>query len=236
MKTTLAALLSPGMNHYRSVGEMARVMQCFLSTAHLYRDTGQWGKTGPTAMLRSRAGCTSDSPENQGWTSQQQGTDMEVTGFEQVQSDLFRGIFGALYCGRPASERWRKEQSISLFMPLKFAMARQQRHEEADAWQQIIALQGHRLDCKTLNPHHEDINVLHRPCLSITASSVSIACSVASEYDIRTGGACASCWNVDFLAVFKNPQWNPRRETFAAFLIRAAAAYRNAGTCPMQRP
>lgn len=227
MNTTIAKLVSPrGISTYTSAGELARTIQFLIPTAGAYRDQGRWGKTGPSEELTNHHGCV-NSVEYAGeravhWQSSRNAQSGD---FDELMRLLVSAIMGALCNGQPACKRWREEQRIGLDTVVKFPMAYQNQDEERKAWDEVRKLHKFRLKYGSLNPFHRNVTSLHEPELFIHGSGITLQCCVTTREEQRRYPRTASCWSVSSLTETANPKWNPRRETFAAFLLRAVAHF-----------
>ena len=236
MKKTLGELIEPGFSHYRSIGELARTLQFLMSTAHTFRDPGRWGTSGPQEYLCAYGGCVNN--ETQPWHSGRIVSTnphvVETTTWQENQDSIRDCILDALCSRYPAELRWRKRHKISLDMMLKFPMAYQNQDAEKKAWAQLMALHGYKLPVSTLNSCHRSVNVLCEPELVISRHCVKITVSVTQRQEMRS--RCRSSWDVCFLArdteYSKPPCWNSRRETFAAFVLRAVEFYKGVTLLP----
>jgi len=236
MKKTLGELIEPGFSHYRSIGELARALQFLMSTAHTFRDPGRWGTSGPQEYLCAYGGCVNN--ETQPWHSGRIVSTnphvVETTTWQENQDSIRDCILNALCARYPAEVRWRNRHKISLDMMLKFPMAYQNQDDEKKAWVQLMALHGYKLPVSTLNSCHRSVNVLCEPELVISRHCVKITVSVTQRQEMRS--RCRSSWDACFLArdtkFSKPPCWNSRRETFAAFVLRAVEFYKGVTLLP----
>ena len=228
-------LLDPTFAHYRSIGELSRVLQYLLASAHPYRRQERWGSTGPTETLCNYGGCTncSDQVWHSGRISSTSGHH-DLTTWQQNHDAIYGCIFSSLCNDSALDQRWRKEHGISLYMPLKFPMAYQHQDREKAAWEKFIALHRHVLAVPTLNSCHKKVNVLAAPELIIGRESITLNICVTDKQELR-GGPAYSRWRFCFLTEEPAPKWNPHRETFAAFILRGSDFFKNYRKTPKRR-
>ena len=219
MNKTLAELLDPDFDHYRSVGELARTMQFLLAAAKPFHRPR---RTGPSETLADYTSCHGSYAQH--WHSGRMthgfNNNYTVT-WQQVHDNLYRRILAGL-CNWPD---WRKKCKIDLHMPLKFPMAYQHKEPEIVAWDKLMALHGYKLPVSTLNSCHRSVNVLAAPELEILPDGIIISVQVTQRQELRSG-RCFSRWDANLLTHTKEPCWNCRREMFAEFVERAVAFYK----------
>jgi hypothetical protein len=233
MKKTLAELLNPSFDYYRSIGELSRTLQHLLSTSTEYREPGRWGSSGPTEELVNYGGGTNCYDKS--WHSSRiicgmAASHRDVTSWQQNHDTLYRCILASLCQDDDASLRWRSVCGIGLQMPLKFPMAYQNQDDEKKAWVRLSSLHGYKLPVSTLNDCHRSVNVLCDPELVINRAGIYIELKVTQRQEYRQ--RCRSAWDVCFLCRehpkwSRTPRWNCQRETFAAFLLRAVEFYKS---------
>lgn len=227
MNTTMAALLSPTMNHYRSIGELAWTLSHLLGTARNFRDSGRWGDFGPHEILINYSGCVNCL--NTCWHSSRIPSRKETTTWDDNEHALFSCILSAVCDEGDASVRWRAACGIDLHMPLKFAMAYQSNKEEQAAWIEFEQLHRWKLQgVKSLNSMHRSVNRLCEPQLMVSGNGVFLKCCVTDAYELRSSPRCYSRWDVSWLTGQRRPKWNPRRETFAKFVLRGVELFKSA--------
>ncbi len=232
MNKTIADLLNPEFDHYRSVGELARTLQFLIATAETYRDPGRWGESGPHEALVNYGSCTNCLRNP--WHSNRilMGQNRDVTTWQENHDALYRCILAALCNESDSHRRWRKNRRIGLRTLLKFPMSYQHDGDEKNAWEQLKSLHRHQLSISTLNSCHPRVNLLAAPELVIDGESIHITCQITQRSEMRQSPRCYSRWEVGFLLKCQNkdariPKWNCRRETFAAFVLRAVAFYKS---------
>lgn len=231
MNKTLAELLHPRFDYYRSIGELAKTLQFLSSGSDKYRQDGRWGSSGPTEELVNYGGCV--NCYNHVWHSNRISNSFghsDITTWQQNHDGIYRCILAGLCHNDKPSIQWRREKGISLEMTLKFSMAYQSQDEEKKAWIELEALHGYKLPVSTINSCHRSVNVLCGPELVITRTGVHIDCKVTQRQEFRK--KCRSAWNVVFLCrdnpkFSRTPRWNSHNETFAAFILRAAVFYKS---------
>lgn len=233
MKKTLGELIEPGFRYHRSTGELARTLQFLMSTAHSFRDQGRWGKSGPHEYLCAYGGCVNcdTQPWHSGRITSSNPHVTDTTTWQENHDSIRDCILNSLCARYPAELRWRKRHKISLDMVLKFPMAYQNQDNEKKAWEQLMGLHGFKLPVSTLNSCHRSVNVLCEPQLVISRHCIKITVNVTQRQEMRR--RCRSSWDVCFLCrdnrkFSKPPFWNSRRETFAAFILRAVEFYKGA--------
>lgn len=236
MKKTLADLLDPNFDHYRSVGELARTLQFLMASAEDYRDhSGRWGSSGPGESLSNYGGCTNHVEHDYLWHSGRIASTCpwhpDVTTWQQNHDCLYKCILAGLCGESKIFERWRKEKGINLHMQLKFQMAYQHHELEQSAWKKFMELHRHQLNVPTLNICHKRVNLLAAPQLIIRPSGVTTSICVTQKSEMRESPQCYSRWEFKFLMRDTkwgtNPKWNCQRETFAEFILRAVAFYKS---------
>lgn len=224
MKNTLASLLDPRFDFYRSLGELARTLQFLLSTSVEYRDAGRWGSCGPTEELNDHSGCT-NSADTYWSTCRQWHDDLVVPSWQHHHDRIYKCLLAALCSPTPASVKWRTDQAVSLDTVLKFPMAYQRATEEQDAWKAFVGLHLRVLPVASLNPQHRNIKLLVFPKLVISGRGVFIRVEVTDKTEWRQSKGCCSRWDVAWITDVDAPKWNPQRETFAVFILRAVKFY-----------
>lgn len=227
MKTTLADLLSPSHDHYRSLGELARTLQHFMSTDKAFRQTGRWGSSGPRETLANYEGCTNS--HNKCWHSGRmtQGcTGRNTTSWQENHDSVYNCLLASICRQDDLFKRWRATAGIDLYMRLKFPMAYQIQDEEKAAWDCLMALHAQRLPHRTFNGCHRGTNVLAAPELIIGPAGVTVSISLTLRSELRSSPDCFSRWNACFLTQQDQPRWNCQRETFSKFILRAVDFYK----------
>lgn len=229
MKKSLAELLSPSFDHYRSIGELAGTLQFLLSSSVAYRAKERWGWFGPTEQLNGYNGCV--NCETTAWHSSRitAGTG-KVTTWQQNHDSLYSCILGSLCDETAIACEWRAINKIALHMLLKLRMDYQHKDEEIEAWHGFMAMHRHRLAVRTLNRCHKHVNLLVEPQLVISRFGVWIKVSVTLSSEIKQSPLCYSRWDFGFLTRSESPKWKPAKETFAEFVNRSTDYYRNYST------
>jgi hypothetical protein len=161
--------------------------------------------------------------EDQAWHSCRRW----LTTYPEHVSNICEALLSALCAEDGASVRWREAWRLSLDTSFSFCAAASCASEEEKAFGEFMALHGCRLP-RSLNPFHRDAKVLCFPQLVIGQRAISLTVEVSGATELRTYKNSASRWSVASLLEAHDPKWDWRHETFAQFLTRGAALFRNA--------
>jgi hypothetical protein len=235
MKKTLAELLNPAFNHYRSIGELAKALQFLLRNADDFRAGKRFDSHGPTEVLTNHDGCRNCL--NYNWSSLRINTytGRDTATWQEAHDSLYQCILSALCKQGPAEQKWRETQGISLTTLIKTPMAYQNSREEQDTWEDFLSLHKFKLGVKTLNSCHRGVNILCEPSINIGRDAIWIDTNVTLRSEMKISPRCYSRWNTCFLLRDTKkhstpPKWNCHRETFAKFLTRATDFYKGITT------
>lgn len=221
MKFTIANLIDPACRINRSLGSSALVLQALMAPARRFRDTGRWGSSGPGEILNGYNGCV--NAHLHPWHTSRN----RLTTHRSHVDNILSCILSALCSDQAACRLWRKAQSILLESEFTFRSPGDEfsRADEVKAFEGFMALHGHRLP-HSLNSCHRDVKVLCFPELNIGRAGITLEVQATSATELRVSKESASRWAVSFLAETAPPAWKWQRETFAEFLLRATAYYR----------
>lgn len=221
MKTTIAEMINPEFQTYATLGMASLVLMRLMATARDYRDSGRWGTTGPSESLCGYGGCVNSARTK--WHTARKG----ATDYRSHVRIIHEAVLSALCSSGPASLRWREAHGVGLESCFVFRAPDAGQIAESKAFAGFLALQGHRLP-NSINPAHDDVDVLCEPQLLISGAAVTLKANVTSVGELETSPRCHSAWDVAYLIDQPSPKWRYQRESFAEFVTRGTAFFKAA--------
>lgn len=225
MKTSLANYFSNPLFDvgYNRLSTAAMILQTLLESAVDFRESGRWGSAGPTEWLSGYGGCVNCI--DQSWHSSRNGCTSYADHLRQIYFDIIESVSMANLPGHPSDsfQRWRDAHEIGFGKIIKRRMVESSRDAEIKAWDKLWALDGAKLCDVSLNRCHRGVNVGKHVQLHIGSKHVTVTLQVSNRTEYKE--RCGSCWSWSSLTGQKNPTWKPGKESFAAFLERAATEF-----------
>lgn len=222
MKTTLAQYFAHPLFDvgYNRLSTAAIILQTLLESAVEFREKGRWGSSGPTEWLSGYGGCVNCIDHH--WHSSRDGLKTYAEHLRQIFYDTLESVSMAHMpgAGYDSFNRWRDAHGIGFSKVIKRRMVESSREDEMKAWAKLIALEGAKLCDVSLNRCHRGVNVGKGVQLCIGSKHIWVTLQVTNRTEYRQ--LCGSSWSWSSLTGQKYPTWKPGKESFAAFLERAA--------------